>query len=166
MKGRKKIADRKRHSQNCNCYADNRFCRRGSEAKTARESSHRLFLKGTRSEHIAKRTNNRATRASKIYKSWSFWSRLGVKKVRFLIEGIRSRFSELCFPPRAGSTFLQKIGKLNDVMQRCMQNAFCNLHFWCTLANEMGNTWCNAKMHAKCVLQLTFLMQNRIKIHR
>ena len=45
------------------------FAEGALEAKNARESSHRLFLKGTRSEHIAKRTNNRATRASKIYKS-------------------------------------------------------------------------------------------------
>ena len=28
--------------------------------------------------------------------------------MRFLIEGIRSRFSEMCFPPKAGSTFLKK----------------------------------------------------------
>ena len=29
------------------------------------------------------------------------------------------RFSKMCFPPRAGSTFLQRIPKINDVMQRC-----------------------------------------------
>ena len=32
-------------------------------------------------------------------------------------------------------------------------------------AKNWKNKWCNAKMHAKCVLQLTFLMQSRIKIH-
>ena len=38
------------------------------EAKSARESSHRLFLKGAWSEERANRTSNRATRASKNYK--------------------------------------------------------------------------------------------------
>ena len=32
----------------------------------------------------------------------------GGKKLRFLIEDARSRFSKMCFPPKAGSTFLQK----------------------------------------------------------
>ena len=35
------------------------------EAKSARESGHRLFLKGAWSEEKANRTSNRATRASK-----------------------------------------------------------------------------------------------------
>ena len=65
MKGIKKTADCIRNSQNCKCYAYCRSCKRGLEAKTARESSRRLFLKGARSEHIANRTSNRATRASK-----------------------------------------------------------------------------------------------------
>ena len=62
---RKSIANLK----NCNLFADVRFCKRGSEAKNARGCSHRLFLEGARSGHIAKRTSNGATRASNIYKS-------------------------------------------------------------------------------------------------
>ena len=31
---------------------------------------------------------------------------------------------------------MQKIEKGNDVMQRCMQNTFCNLHFRCKLATR------------------------------
>ena len=81
------------------------FCKRGLEAKTARESSYRLFLKGARSEHIANRTSNRATRAIKNDKIWSFFCRLGVKPVIFLIESIRSRFSKLCFPPGREAPF-------------------------------------------------------------
>ena len=129
MKSRKKIADRTRHSKNCNLFADVRFCKRGSEAKNARGCSHRLFLEGARSGHIAKRTSNGATRANENYKNGSHKRRLGVKKVIFLFEDGRSRFSEMCFPPRAGSTFLQNSDKKHDGMQRCMQNAFCNLHF-------------------------------------
>ena len=136
MKSKKKIADRTRHSQNCNFYADVRFCKRGSEAKNARGCSHRLFLEEARSGHIAKRTSNGATRANENYKNGSDKRRLGVKKVRFLIEDVRNRFSEMCFPPRAGSTFLQNNDKKHDVMQRCMQNAFCNLHFRCKFASR------------------------------
>ena len=136
MKSTKKIADRTRHSQNCNFFADGCFCKRGLEAKNARGCSHRLFLEGARSGHIAKRTSNGATRANENYKNGFHKRRLGVKKVRFLFEDGRSRFSEMCFPPRAGSTFLQKIGKINDVMQRCMQNAFCNLHIRCKIASR------------------------------
>ena len=99
MKSRKKIADRTRHSKNCNLFADVRFCKRGSEAKNARGCSHRLFLEGARSGHIAKRTSNGATRASENYKNGSHKRRLGVKKVRFLIEDARRRFSEMCFLP-------------------------------------------------------------------
>ena len=33
-------------------------------------------------------------------------------------------------------------------------------------AKNWKNKWCNAKMHAKCVLQLTFSMQIRIKVCR
>ena len=95
MKSIKKTADCIRNSQNCKCYAYCRSCKRGLEAKTARESSHRLFLKGARSEHIANRTGNRATRASNNDNIVCFLSRLGgCQQVRFLIESIRSRFSK------------------------------------------------------------------------
>ena len=99
MKSRKKIGDRTRHSKKCNFFAGDRFCKRGSEAKNARGCSHRLFLEGARSGHIAKRTSNGATRASENYKNSSHKRRLGVKKVRFLIEDARRRFSEMCFLP-------------------------------------------------------------------
>ena len=79
-----------------------------------------------------------ATRANENYKNGSLKWRLGVKKVIFLFEDGRSRFSEMCFPPKAGSTFLQNSATKNDVMQRCMQNAFCNLHFRCKLASRSG----------------------------
>ena len=57
------------------------------EAKTARESSHRRFLKGAWSEQIANRTCNGATRASKSEKHRSYKGHLGVKKVSFLMQG-------------------------------------------------------------------------------
>ena len=56
------------------------------EAKCARESRHRRFLKGARSEHMANRTSNGATRASESEKKGSYQGRLGIKKVIFLIE--------------------------------------------------------------------------------
>ena len=80
MKGIKKTRNCIRISQNCKCYAYHPFCKRGLEAKTARESSHRLFLKGARSEHIANRTSNRATRASKNDKIYFFFAVWGSKK--------------------------------------------------------------------------------------
>ena len=80
MKSIKKTADCIRNSQNCKCYAYCRSCKRGLEAKTARESSHRLFLKGARSEHIANRTGNRATRASNNDNLVCALSRLGGQK--------------------------------------------------------------------------------------
>ena len=53
--------------------------------------------------------------------------------------------------------------------RRCSKSFFRNVlptlggeHIF---AKNWKNKWCNAKMHAKCVLQLTFLMQSRIKIH-
>ena len=49
------------------------------EAKNERESSHRLFLKGTWSESKANRTSNRATRAMKSDNKCSFKGRLGIK---------------------------------------------------------------------------------------
>ena len=64
------------------------FAEGAVEAKNARESSHRLFLKGARSEKRANRTSNRATRASKSEKSSSYEGRLGVKKVCFLIGSV------------------------------------------------------------------------------
>ena len=109
MKSMKKTADCIRNSQNCKCYAYCGSCKRGLEAKTARESSHRLFLKGARSEHIANRTSNRATRASKHDKIVCFLSRLGVKKVRCLIESTRRRFSKLCFPPWREALFWKHV---------------------------------------------------------
>ena len=56
------------------------------EAKSARVSSHRLFLKGAWSEQKANRTSNGATRASESEKKGSYQGRLGIKKVIFLIE--------------------------------------------------------------------------------
>ena len=64
MEDTKKTIDCIRNSQNSKVYAYHRFCKRGLEAKTAQEPAHRLFLKGAKSEHIANRTSNRATRAT------------------------------------------------------------------------------------------------------
>ena len=131
MKGIKKTADCIRNSQNCKCYAYCRSCKRGLEAKTARESSHRLFLKGARSEHIANRTSNRATRASKNDKIYLLFCCLGVKKVRFLFERIRSRFQNCASYPS-------------------------EKHFFktCDAKSELDH-----KNHERCILKLAFLMQ-------
>ena len=137
MKGIKKTTDCIRNSQSCKCYADHRFCKRGLEAKTSRGCSHRPFLKGTGIEHIAKRTNNRATRASNIYKSRLFWNCFGVTQLRFLIEGVRSRFSELCFPPkREALSWKKKVRKW--VRVKIMKEATWSLHFWCKFASGSG----------------------------
>ena len=56
------------------------------ETKFARDSSHRRFLKGAWSEQRAKRTSNGATGATKSHKNSSYKGRLGVKKVRFLMQ--------------------------------------------------------------------------------
>ena len=56
------------------------------EAKSARDSCHRLFLKGAWSEQIANRTSNRAARASKSDNNCSYQGNLGVKKVDFLMQ--------------------------------------------------------------------------------
>ena len=56
------------------------------EAKCARDSSHKRFLKGVWSEERANRTSNGATRVSKSYEKCSYEGRLGVKKVRSLMQ--------------------------------------------------------------------------------
>ena len=56
------------------------------EKKCARDSSHKRFLKGAWSAQRAKRTSNGATRASKSHKNYYYRGRLGVKKVRFLMQ--------------------------------------------------------------------------------
>ena len=56
------------------------------EAKWARDSSHKRFLKGAWSAQRAKRTSNGATRATKSHKNCYYRGRLGVKKVRFLMQ--------------------------------------------------------------------------------
>ena len=53
------------------------------EAKRARDSSHRLFLKGAWSKQIANRTSNGETRASKSDKRCSYQGHLGSKKWLF-----------------------------------------------------------------------------------
>ena len=56
------------------------------EAKRARDSSHRLFLKGAWSKQIANRTSNGETRASKSDKRCSYQGHLGVEKVVILMH--------------------------------------------------------------------------------
>ena len=56
------------------------------EKKCARDSSHKRFLKGAWSAQRAKRTSNGATRATKSHKNCYYRGRLGVKKVRFLMQ--------------------------------------------------------------------------------
>ena len=56
------------------------------EANAARESSHRLFLKGAWSGQIAKRTSNGATRATKSDKNHFYHAHLGVKNMDFLMD--------------------------------------------------------------------------------
>ena len=55
------------------------------EGKSARDSRHRLFLKGAWSDQIANRTSNGAARASKSDNNCSYQGNLGVKKVDFLM---------------------------------------------------------------------------------
>ena len=78
------------------------------EAKTARESSHRLFLKGAWSGQIANRTSNGATRATKSDKYCFYLGHLGVEKVDFLMDNARSRFAKTCFPLQRGAFFGKK----------------------------------------------------------
>ena len=78
------------------------------EAKCARDSCHRRFLKGAWSGQRAKRTSNGATWASKSYQKWYYEGRLGVKKVKILMQDAWHRFLKMCSPPRAGSTFWKK----------------------------------------------------------
>ena len=56
------------------------------EAKSARDSRHRLFLKGAWGEQIVNRTSNRAARASKSNNNCSYQGDLGVKKADFLMQ--------------------------------------------------------------------------------
>ena len=56
------------------------------EAKNARQSNQRLFLKGAWSEQRANRRSSGATTASKSDKNGSDEHRLGVKKVSFLMQ--------------------------------------------------------------------------------
>ena len=56
------------------------------EAKCTRDSSHKRFLKGAWSAQRAKRTSNGATRATKSYEKRCYEGRLGVKKVRILMQ--------------------------------------------------------------------------------
>ena len=51
---------------------------------------------------------------------------------------------------------------LEVVFQECASHRMRGAHF----CKKIGNKWCNAKMHAKCVLQLTFLIQIGNKIRR
>ena len=76
------------------------------EAKNARESSQRLFLKRAWGEQRANRRSSGATRASKSGKNGSYEGHQGIQKVSLLMPYARSRFLEMCSPPRAGSTFL------------------------------------------------------------
>ena len=62
------------------------FAEGALEAKNARESSHRRFLKGAWSQQIAKRTSNGTTITSKIDKNGFDERRLGVKRVNCLMQ--------------------------------------------------------------------------------
>ena len=107
MKRIKKTPDRKRNSWNCKRYAYHRFCKRGLEAKTARDCSHRLFLRGGRSEHIANRTSNRATRASKNNKTWYVWSRSGGQECDLFDRKYSKSFFRNVLPAAARSSFFK-----------------------------------------------------------
>ena len=80
MKGIRKTTNGIRNSQNCKCYACHRFCKRGLEAKTTRESSHRLFLKGAWSEQIAMGAAKRAKIANQMAKNALIEAVWGSKK--------------------------------------------------------------------------------------
>ena len=56
------------------------------EAKGARDSRHRLFLKGAWSDQIANRTSSGAARASKSDNNCFHQGNLGVKKIDFLMQ--------------------------------------------------------------------------------
>ena len=59
------------------------FLQKGLGGENSTGVELQAVFEGARSEHIAKRTSNRATRASNNDKIRSFWSRLGVKKWYF-----------------------------------------------------------------------------------
>ena len=75
------------------------------EAKSARDSGHRLFLKWAWSGQITNRTSNGATRAIKSDKNYSYQAQLGVKKVDLLMQTACSRFAKKYFPLQPGAFF-------------------------------------------------------------
>ena len=136
MKGRKKIADRKWHSQNSNCYADNRFCRRGLEAKNARDSGHRRFLKGAWGEHIANRASNWTTRAGKNDKLCFFVLPFGCQKSDFVDRKCSRSFFRNALPTAARSTFLKKSDTKSDLKHESHERGTLKLAFSMQIRNK------------------------------
>ena len=77
------------------------------EAKWARDSSHRRFLKGAWSEQRAKRTSNGAIRVSKSRKNGFYKGCIGIKKVRFLMQDAWNLF-EKCARHRGRGALFEK----------------------------------------------------------
>ena len=88
------------------------------ETKCARESRHRPFSKGPRSEQITIRTSKRATRAS-----------INDKKVICLIGSAKTSFCEDVLPTAAGSTILLRCQSKSEFEHKNMKDGPCNLHF-------------------------------------
>ena len=82
------------------------FLRKGIEAKNARESSQRLFLKGTRSEHIK---SSRVTRASNIYKRLIILKLFRDQKSDIFARRYSKSFFGIVLPTQARSTFFKKM---------------------------------------------------------
>ena len=81
--------------------------REALEAKWARDSSHKRFLKGAWSAQRAKRTSNGATRATKSDKNRSYKGHMGIKKVRILMQYAWNLF-EKCARHRGRGALFEK----------------------------------------------------------
>ena len=105
------------------------------EAKWARHSSHRPFLKSSRSGKMAIWTAKRPTKASRKGKPDPFWSRLGGKKVICLIGSAKNRFAKLCFPCGQEAQFWKNVSRKMSWSIKNMKKWCCNLNVWCKLAS-------------------------------
>ena len=106
---KKKTTDCIQNSQTCKRYAYHRFCKRGMEAKAARDCSHRLFLTGGKKRTHSEPNEKQSNKSKQKWQNIIFLKPCGGQKKDFFDRMYSKSFFRNVLPAAARSTFFKHV---------------------------------------------------------
>ena len=113
------------------------FADRAQEAKSAQVVGHNQNFDGLKKRKNSDRNGQKSEKSKSSNKKCSSWSRLGAKKVNFLIKIAWSRFAKMLSPLEQEQQFWKNVMQKVSWSIKIMKEASWSLHFWCKFVTNL-----------------------------